>query len=132
MHVNERLKLLVSTFGRDLELARQLESPNSEDDLTVRAAIVGFSYNAPTTDWDISHHDFLRKHLDGHFSLVELQEWTAEPIKLQWFAAIGLGFLLGLYQSDAIDAEKFEACERQIAGLIALHVGELVLVELRE
>jgi hypothetical protein len=48
--VLENLQRLVGTFSHDIEVAKRVESPNPEDDLTSRAAIVGFSYHCSSDD----------------------------------------------------------------------------------
>ncbi|MGY8771238.1 MAG: hypothetical protein ACKVH8_22725 [Pirellulales bacterium] len=48
MSTFKNLKQLVDTFRRDIELAKELESGNLGDDLTVKASVIGFSYNSPT------------------------------------------------------------------------------------
>ena len=126
MKVHEQLVALVPTFRRDVSLAQTLESPNAEDDLAIKVAMIGFSYNAPTGEWSHEHYRFLRERLESAYSLRELQGWATEPGVLQLFASLSLGFLLGLYQRNKITDEEFRSHEAQIGGLMALHDGDLV------
>lgn len=127
MGVHEQLGALIGTFRRDVSLAEKMQSPNAEDDMATKVAIVGFSYNAPTGEWSHEHYRFLHERLESEYSLRDLEEWGAEPRVLQLFASLCLGLLLGLYQGNRITEEEFRTCETQIGGLIALHNGTLVL-----
>jgi len=127
MEVHEQLDALIGTFRRDVNLAQKIQSPNAEDDIAIRVAIVGFSYNAPTGQWSHEHYRFLRERLEGDYSLREFEGWGTESRVLQLFASLCLGFLLGLYQGNKITDEEFRTGEAQIGGLIALHNGTLVL-----
>lgn len=127
MEVHAQLGVLIPTFRRDVSLAEKIQSPNAEDDMAIKVAIVGFSYNAPTDQWSHEHYRFLRERLERDYGLRELEGWGTEPRVLQLFASLCLGFLLGLYQGDKITEEEFRTCEAQIGGLIALYSGTLVL-----
>ena len=125
METHDSLQQLVAVFERDIELARDLESTNPEDDLAIKAAVVGFSYNSPTGDWAKGHYDFLSSRLARDYNSEALAEFgdNAENVKL--FFALAFGFLLGLYQQDQISDDEFKIAEQQIAGLIMLHLPEL-------
>ncbi len=127
MSIFEQLERLVGTFQRDIELAKALESCNVEDDLAMKTAIVGFSYNSPTQDWVKEHYDFVKSRLQRDYHDEELAEYgdCAESIKL--FFALGLGYLLGLYQQDRIKDDEFKITEQQLPGLIMLHLPKLKL-----
>lgn len=125
MPIADSLAHLVGNFARDLALASKLESPNFQDDLAIKAAVVGFSYNSPTEDWDKGHFEFVNARLERDFDEKELLEYgdNAENVKL--FFALSVGYLLGLYQQDKIGDAEFTEAELQISGLIMLHVPKL-------
>lgn len=100
---------LLSTFSRDLRLAETLESPNPEDSLEIRAAIVGFSYNSPTEAWKRFHLDYIRNHLP---------DLTTQPKSEVAFQSLCLGYLLGLYQIGAITDQQLLLAEYQLPGFI--------------
>jgi hypothetical protein len=120
MQVHEQLEGLVSTFEGDIDLAKQLQSPNPVDELPIKVAIVGFSYNSPTDKWALDHYNVLKDRLDGEYSLDNLREYAPTSRKIQLFAALCFGYLLGLYEADKVTDEEFRLAEAQIPGLIAL------------
>ena len=73
METIDQLRSLVGNFARDLGLAKKLTSPNAADDIAIRIAIVGFSYNSPTEQWDLGHYEFIRNRLDEEYDLPELE-----------------------------------------------------------
>lgn len=120
MRPHEQLENLVIDFARDVQTARSLVSPNSEDELAIKVAIVGFSHNAPTEEWEYGHYAFVKKRLDGDYSFGSLLHYEQNAEKIRLFAALCFGCLLDLYQVDRITDEEFQQCEFQIPGLIAL------------
>lgn len=129
--IYNHLERLVETFSRDIELARDLESSNPEDDLTIKAAVVGFSYNSPTQDWAKGHYDFVKARLDRNYPDRELAEYGNNAENLRLFFALGLGYLLGLYEQDKISDDEFKMGEQQLSGLIMLHLPRLTAQPLR-
>ncbi len=125
MPIADSLNQLVGNFARDLALASNLESANPEDDLAIRAAVVGFSYNSPTEEWDKGHFEFVNARLERDFNEKELLEYGDNAENVRLFFALCLGYLLGLYQQDAIGEAEFNVAEMQISGLILLHLPKL-------
>lgn len=125
--VFEQLEQLVATFPRDVQLAMQVNSPNCEDDLSVKMAIIGFSYNSRTEDWDLGHFEFTRDHLARHFASTELCEYGPNADNVRLFFALGIGYLLGLYHQRKIHDEDFRLAELRLPGLIMLHLGQLTV-----
>ncbi len=72
-----------------------------------------------------AHYDFVKARLDRDYLDEELAEYgdNAENVKL--FFALGLGYLLGLYQQDKVDDDEFKIAEQQLPGLIMLHLPTL-------
>lgn len=125
MSIHDDLERLVSTFPRDVLLARGLDSANPEDDLVVKAAVVGFSYNAPTAEWDLGHFDFLQNRLDFDYRDDELRQYGDKAINVKLFYALACGYLLGLYHQSQISDEEFSAAEQLIPGLIMFYLPQL-------
>jgi hypothetical protein len=125
MSVFEDLQHLVTTFHRDIERARQLEPSNANDDLALKMAVVGFSYNSPATDWGKNHADFVTLRLAQDYSDEELVEYGENSGNVRLFYALCVGFLLGLYQQNKMNDQEFDTAEWQIPGLIMLHLSTL-------
>jgi hypothetical protein len=125
MTYHEQLEQLTIDFARDIDIARNVESSNQEDDLAIKAAIVGFSYNSPTSDWAKGHYDFVRSRLDADYSEVQLDEFGENGENVRLFFALAIGFLLGLYQQERVSDDQFKEVEQQIPGLILLHLPSL-------
>jgi hypothetical protein len=125
MAFNDQLKQLTINFARDIDIARRVESANQEDDLAIKAAIVGFSYNSPTSDWARGHHDFVRNRLDANYPSDKLSEFGKNCENVRLFFALAIGFLLGLYQQKRLSDDQFWESEQQIPGLIMLHLPRL-------
>lgn len=121
----KQLENLVNTYDRDIALARNLKSPNSEDNLAIKAAMVGFSYNSSTEEWDLGHFEFVRDRLDKHFAASESVEYGRHGARVRLFAALCLGYLLGLYNKQEINDEEFRVEEVRLPGLIMMHLGKL-------
>lgn len=107
---------LLSNFERDRNLAKTLQSPNVEDEYSLRAAIIGFSYNAPTELWGRNHFEYIQKRALDRSLLTE-----AEFI----FACECLGYLLGMYETGKLSDEKFQEAEAQLPGYIMLKSGTI-------
>ncbi|MEE2641331.1 MAG: hypothetical protein VX768_11945 [Planctomycetota bacterium] len=125
MTFHDQLEQLTIDFARDIEIARNVESSNPEDDLAIKAAIVGFSYNSPTRDWAKGHYEFVRKRLEASYSSEQLDDYKENGENVRLFFALAIGFLLGMYQQERISDDQFKEGEPQIAGLIMLHLPRL-------
>ena len=125
MSIFDNLKQLANCFYRDVELAKQLESSNPEDDLAIKTSIIGFSYNSPTQDWDKGHYDFVKSRLDRDYRYEELAEYGENGENVKLFFALGVGYLLGLYQQGKLNDAEFKQAEQQIPGLIMYYLPQL-------
>jgi hypothetical protein len=121
----DQLESLVGSFYRDIQIAKGVVSPNPEDDLAIKAAITGFSYNCPVEDWGKGHFDFVKTRIDRDYTPEFLADYGDNFENVKLFFALGIGFLLGLYQKDAISDEDFRIAELQIPGIIMQHLGSL-------
>ena len=106
---------LYSNFGRDLDLAKKLDSPNLEDTLQIRAAIVGFSYHAATELWGIDEYTYVARRLSA-------VENYSQPEAA--FFAIAIGYLLGLARLNKIEVKDFKLALVQLPGFILLKGGK--------
>jgi hypothetical protein len=126
MQILRQLDSLVPTLQRDVALARQLQSPNSEDELAIRVAIVGFSYHASIEQWSVDHYKFLKGRIDPEFALENLADYQPISQNIRLFAALCFGYLLGLYQTYKVTGQELQVLEAQIPGLIALRSNKLM------
>jgi hypothetical protein len=125
MSTFDKLKQLVESFHRDVALAKELESCTPQDDLAIKLAIVGFSYNSSTQDWDKSHFDFVKSRLECDYPDEELTEYGENGRNVKLFFALGIGLLLGMYQQGKVDDEEFDIAAFQIPGLIMFYLPRL-------
>jgi len=125
--VFKQLEGLVDTFERDVLSAKVLQSPNAGDDLATKIAIVGFSYNSPAEEWDLGHFEFLKTRRAREFTSGELMEYGENAENVEFFFALGIGFLLGLYHQKKTGDDDFEVAELRLPGLIMLHLGRLTV-----
>lgn len=125
MSETAKLPPLVRTFWRDLKFAKELESPNAEDSLEIRAAIVGWSYHSPTQDWTRTEFDYVSQRLDIEYPHESLAAYGENAVNLRLFFALGLGYLLGLYDVGKISELELERGEAVLPGVIMLHLPEL-------
>ena len=126
MFIYDELEQLVGTFARDIEIARGVESTNQEDNLAIKAAVVGFSYNSHTGEWAKGHYDFVRSRIETDYDSTALNEYGENGENVKLYFALAMGFLLGLYQEEKISDEEFKVGEQQIPGLIMLHLPQLM------
>jgi hypothetical protein len=127
---SDDFEMLLTGFERYVEMARILESPNQEDDVFVRAAIVGFSFNQPTESWTREHFEFHRKRAplptEPGFEYENDNDFGSIGTRL--FSSLAIGFLLGLYQGASIDDAGFALAEAQLAGFVAANLERINLI----
>jgi hypothetical protein len=116
MNAMKTYEKLLEHFARDLRTASDLATPNVEDTLEMRAAIVGFSYNAPTEQWAHGHYEYVSQHA---------LEDPDRPSNEKAFHALCLGYLLGLFQSQKITEHEFSGAEAQLNGFLLLKAGAI-------
>lgn len=121
----DRLVQLTADFVRDIDIAKNVESSNSEDDLAIKAAVVGFSYNSPTSEWAKGHYDFVHRRLESDYPREQLSVYGENGENVRLFFALAIGFLLGLYQQEKLSDDQFRECEQQIPGLIMLYLPKI-------
>jgi len=125
LKVFDDIQRLVGTFYRDIQIAKGVVTPNPEDDLAIKAAITGFSYNSRIDDWGRGHVDFVKARVDRNYTPEELAEYGDNSENIKLFFALSLGYLLGAYQKGDIGDENFKTTEQQIPGIIMLHLPAL-------
>jgi len=115
---------LLRGFSRHKKLAEELRSPDPEDDLFVRMAIVGFSFHRPTEEWGIDNLNFIRRYRGDEFSGAALAELGLSNSHAL-FACLSLGHMLGLFQAGQIDETEFSRGEALLPGFLALNEEEI-------
>jgi hypothetical protein len=116
---------LLSAFPDARSAARQLTTPNREDDDDIKMAIVGFSYHRATEDWSRRHYEFIRSRCDGELSDDALQEHGEAAAIFRSFACLALGALLGLRDSSQIDETGFVLGDAQLPGFMYAYLPEI-------
>lgn len=106
-------------------MAEGLESADPEDDLFVKMAIVGFSFHQPTDEWGIDNLRFIQRYRSDEYSNVALADHEAAATSVALFACLFLGYMLGLFQSGAIDDVEFSRGEALLPGILAMRSPEL-------
>ena len=122
------LALFASLLPRLPELRSQAHaysSPNPEDDLPVRLAIVGFSFRASTSDWSYSHFIHLQQYRNRELGSALSEFYGDETDTCIQFSCLAVGYVLGLRHRNGItDTDVFHA-ESLLSGFLALHAGLL-------
>ena len=126
MTTYDELEQLLATFARDIAIAESIESANPEDDLAVKAAVVGFSYNSSTMEWTKEHFEFLVRRIESDYDAESLTEYGENGLNVKLFFSIAMGYLLGLFQKEKITEEEFKIAEQQIPGMIMMHLPRLI------
>jgi hypothetical protein len=99
-----------------ISAAEELTSPNVEDTLEVKVAIIGFAHHASSDDWTLSEYEFVKHALDKSQSLSR---------HARLFYALSLGYLLGMAYTKKVSTSEFLMWEYSIPGFIALKGSEL-------
>jgi len=113
---------LLSAYSVARDTARQLTTPNQEDDDDIKMAIVGFSYHRATEDWSRHHYEFIRSRCDGELSDRALHKHGEAAAIFRAFACLALGALLGLRDSRQIDDTGFALGDAQLPGFMYAHL----------
>jgi hypothetical protein len=122
------LALFASLLPRLPELrsrALALTTPNPEDDLPVRLAIVGFSFRAPTGDWSYSHFTHLQEYRERELGPDLSDFYGEETDTCIQFSCLAVGYVLGLRHRNGItDTDVFRA-ECLLPGFLFQRAGHL-------
>ena len=97
-------------FEANLKLATELKSPNPEDTLDLRCAIVGFSYHAETEEWSYEEYEFVSSWL-----ALDPDMWSDSQRQL---ASMCLGGLCALKTVGRLTDTEFQLAEAQLPGLL--------------
>ena len=116
---------LLSDFSAAREIARQLATPNREDDDDIRLVIVGFSYHSVTENWSLQHYHFIRRRCLGELSDNDLSGHGDKRAVFRAFACLALGSLLGLYDAQQIDDSAFELGDALLPGFMYKNLPDI-------
>jgi hypothetical protein len=122
---SELFATLLPRLPRLRALANHMSTPNPEDDLPTRLAIVGFSYSSPTEHWSHGHFQRLHEYRVRELSPEALSGYAAEAPICEEFSCLALGYVLGLREAGKInDTDVFHA-ECLLPGFLMLKSGQL-------
>jgi len=117
---------LLAAFETLREAAVFLVTPNSEDDVFVRAAIVGFARYCHPDAWARGHLQCVQKKRQGDMSDESLAFlYGPESNAYAILACLFLGALLGMFQAEKITEEEFRTGEALLPGFLAESAGRL-------
>jgi len=115
--MNEIVERMRPKFRAHVAAAGALVSPNTEDTLLVKCAIVGFSQYSATENWTKGDHTYVSENLaDGSDCLSD------DELKLK---ALCLGGLCGLLQQKKLSDQELTLAEMHLPGLILLYAGKI-------
>jgi hypothetical protein len=126
MQINQ----LVDSLCGDVQLAKLIVTPNPEDDLAIKTAIVGFCYSSDIRDWAKQHYIFVNERLVRDYNSEELAHYGENSENVKLYYALCIGYLLGLYSKERITDKEFSVAERQIPGFIMLHLSKITSLAL--
>ena len=110
---------LARRFPELSRAATGLSSPNPEDDLFVRHAIVGFGQSCSVDLWSRDQHLFISRRLEHGLSIDSLQDFFADDaIAVRLFSCLALGSLLGKLQAGDLDDSGFMLGDAHLPGYI--------------
>jgi len=116
---------LLPRFNTLRTTAEAYASPNPEDDLPVRLAIVGFSFNAPTDSWAYEHFCFVAAYRDRELN-AEALAWHEDVADLcLQFSCLAIGYVLGLRQAEKINDTDLLLAESLLPSFLIQHSGSL-------
>ena len=118
-------EVLLGNLDQLIELAENLESPNAEDEIFVKAAIIGFSHRSPTDQWSRKHFEFAQRRRQEDYSDAELRRYDTNTNRLGMFACLCLGCLLGLAEAGTISEQQIRTAEAHLAGFSMLNLNKI-------
>jgi hypothetical protein len=93
-----------------LKLANELTSPNPEDTLEIRCAIVGFSCHAKTEDWSPEEYEFVSSRL--------CEEPNMYSESQRQLLSMCFGGMCGLKAARKLSDAEFQLADAQLPGLL--------------
>jgi len=114
---------LVPRFRRLRATARRLSTPNPEDDLCVRLAIVGFSQNAQTELWSYRHFQRLQIYRRRELNSRDLSGYGEEAAICEQFSCLAYGSLLGLREAGTINDTDLMHSEAVLPAFLIQRAG---------
>ncbi len=114
---------LLRRFQQLRERAHTLSTPNPEDDLLARLAIVGFSHVQRTEAWSVSHYTALqafRRSETSTFPSIHGQHAST----WEQYACLVFGFLLGAQSRGRISELEFSRGLFLLSAFMWLHAPE--------
>jgi hypothetical protein len=109
---------LLAGFPEFIRQASRLESPNPEDDLYVKLAVVGFRQTARPEAWRRGHYEIIRDLRSGAYADDELTWYEESGEAVAQFACLFFGFLLGLDETGQLSERDREVAQALLPGFM--------------
>ncbi|HSH96326.1 MAG TPA: hypothetical protein VK968_19420 [Roseimicrobium sp.] len=108
------LERLLKDFGRSTAAARDLRTPNAEDDELVRCGMIAFAQNVSLDLWNFNHFEYVRALRD---------EVSGGQFSVGWrrFTCLAAGYFLGMRVAGVIDDADLRLAEAHTPGFMWLH-----------
>jgi hypothetical protein len=110
--VMDEFKRLLAAYDACVDAAHRMVSPNAEDDVFTKMAIVGFSYHQKTEEWQREHWVEAKEFLKAF-------DQPEDSATAKGFAMLAVGALLGLRSSGRLDERGLSVGCAVLPGFIA-------------
>jgi hypothetical protein len=116
---------MLADFAAHVHTAKRIQSPNADDDIYVKLAVVGFSLNRDSHEWCITHFQYIRDNYDAGYSEQVSPLYGPEREAEAMFACLCMGLLLGMHGAGKIDDRVFLWGEMLLPGFILSKGSEI-------
>ena len=107
------LERLLADFPRLRDAAREMRTPNSEDDEFIRCGILGFTRHLPAERWGYRHFQYVQKYRDEVSGGNYASDWVR-------FACLAAGYFVALAEAQVINEVDLRLSEAQTPGFMWL------------
>ena len=122
---DNHFRRLLTRFVALRSRAQAYVTPNPEDDLLVRLAVVGFSFEARTEAWNYNHFLAVAAYRQHELTPDVLATHGVHADTWAEFACLAYGFLLGASAADRISELDFSHASALLVSFMWLHINEL-------
>ena len=116
---------LLDNFGTLLTEAVPLRTKESDDPLTMKAAVVGFSLYHDIRQWGRNEFDYVNRFLTEDPKPVDLNRVANGEKGFEAFLCLGLGALCGNFAAGKITEEELGRQEWLLIAFMSAHNEEI-------